>query len=206
MNGTKRIAAALATALPVILTTAAAAPHHPLMRDFIGINGHTVQFKPDLYRPVASLVRDYHPVSWDLAKETSKPAPFPFARNKVDWSKVYGSWKSAGWRTDACLMFESVARADWSNLESDARAYGEAFAREFGPSGKRKLVESVEIGNEPGKWSDTDYSRIFRAMAEGVRMGDPAMKIATCNLTAGTAESMTKAPNASGVCRSLSIF
>ena len=45
--------------------------------------------------------------------------------------------------------------------------------------------ESVEIGNEPGKWSDADYTRIFRAMAEGVRKGDPRMKIATCNLTAG---------------------
>ena len=35
---------------------------HPLMRDFIGLNGHTVQFKPDLYRPLSGVVRDYHPV------------------------------------------------------------------------------------------------------------------------------------------------
>ena len=40
----------------------------PLMRDFIGINGHTVQFKPELYRPVCGLVRDYHPVEWDLGE------------------------------------------------------------------------------------------------------------------------------------------
>jgi hypothetical protein len=43
----------------------------------------------------------------------------------------------------------------------------------------------VEIGNEPGKWSDADYARIFRALAEGVRAGDPKLKIATCNLTVG---------------------
>ncbi len=81
--------------------------------------------------------------------------------------------------------FESVKREEWKNLDGDARAYGESFAREFGLSGKRKLVESVETGNEPGSWSDEDYTRIFRAMAGGVRKGDPKMKIATCNLTTG---------------------
>ncbi len=161
----------------------AASPTHPLMRDFIGINGHTVQFKPDLYQPICRLVRDYHPVSWDLEKATSEPAPFPFAKNRVDWSKVYGSWKDRGWTTDACLMFESVPLANWADLERDAMAHATAFAREFGPSGHRRLVESVEIGNEPGKWSDADYSRIFRAMAAGIRSADPHLKIATCNLT-----------------------
>ncbi len=163
----------------------AATPERPLMRDFIGINGHTVQFKPELYKPAASLVRDYHPVEWDLGRGTSEPAPFPFAKNRVDWNAVYGSWKRAGWTTNACLMFESIPRDGWTDLERDARAYGESFAREFGPSGARRLVESVEIGNEPGKWSDADYTTIFRAMAAGIRAGDPRMKIATCNLSAG---------------------
>jgi hypothetical protein len=43
----------------------------------------------------------------------------------------------------------------------------------------------VEIGNEPGKWSDADYTRMFKAMAEGIRAGDPKLRIATCNLTTG---------------------
>lgn len=157
----------------------------PLMREFIGINGHTVQFKPELYRPVCGLVRDYHPVEWDLGTNTALLPPFPLAKNRVDWSKVYGSWRAKGWNIDACLMFESVDRTNWTNLEADARAYGTAFAREFGPSGPRKLVDSVEIGNEPGKWSDADYTRMFKAMAEGIRAGDPKLKIATCNLTTG---------------------
>lgn len=157
----------------------------PRMRDFIGLNGHTVQFKPDLYRPVAGLVRDYHPVEWDLAKETSVLPDLPFAKNRVDWSQVYGSWKKQDWAIDACLMFESVPQADWNSLDADAKAYGEAIAREFGPSGNRKLLESVEIGNEPGKWNDADYSRIFKAMAQGIRAGDPKLRIATCNLTTG---------------------
>ncbi|GAA5125721.1 hypothetical protein GCM10023212_28020 [Luteolibacter yonseiensis] len=155
------------------------------MRDFIGLNGHTVQFKPELYRPVSGVVRDYHPVEWDLGKETAVLPKFPFAKNGVDWQHVYGSWREKKWDIDACLMFESVKREDWKDIDADARAYGEAFAREFGPSGNRKLTDSVEIGNEPGKWSDADYTRIFKAMATGIRAGDPKLKIATCNLTTG---------------------
>lgn len=169
----------------VLATGARADDTRPLMRDFIGLNGHTVQFKPDLYRPVSGVVRDYHPVDWDLGKETNQLPKFPFAKNGVDWSQVYGSWRDKKWDISACLMFESIKREDWNDIDADARAYGEAFAREFGPSGNRKLVDSVEIGNEPGKWSDTDYTRIFKAMAAGIRAGDPKLKIATCNLTTG---------------------
>jgi hypothetical protein len=162
-----------------------AAETKPLMKDFIGINGHTVQFKPELYRPVATLVRDYHPVEWDLAKDTGVLPEWPFAKNRVDWSRVYGSWKEGGWRTDVSLMFETIPQTNWTNVEADAFAYGKAFAKEFGPSGKRQLVEAVEIGNEPGKWNDADYGRLFQAMARGIRAGDPKLKIATCNLTTG---------------------
>ena len=162
------------------------------MRDFIGINGHTVQFKPELYQPVCRLVRDYHPVEWDLGKKTAEPPPFPFAKNGVDWSKVYGSWREQGWGIDGCLMFETVPRTNWTNLEKDARAYGLALAREFGPSGKRRLLDSVEIGNEPGKWNNSDYSHLFQATAEGIRAGDPKLRIATCNVTTGKGDDYTK--------------
>lgn len=170
---------------PLAVAPLHAEPPRPLMKDFIGINGHTVQFKPELYQPVGRLVRDYHPVEWDLGKDTDKLPEFPFAKNRVDWSGVYGSWQKQGWTTDACLMFESIPQPQWKNLEADLKGYGTAFAKEFGPSGNRKLVESVEIGNEPGKWSDADYTKVFKAMAEGIRAGDPKLKIASCNLTAG---------------------
>lgn len=171
--------------LPLATLALHAETPRPLMRDFIGLNGHTVQFKPELYRPTARLARDYHPVEWDLGKETAALPEFPFAKNRVDWSGVYGSWQKQGWVVDACLMFESVPQENWKDIDADAKAYGRAFAKEFGPSGPRKLVESVEIGNEPGKWSDADYARMLKAMAGGVREGDAKLKIATCNLTTG---------------------
>ena len=107
----RRLALLFGILLPGAFPMAPAAEkQRPLMRDFIGINGHTVQFKPDLYQPVCSLVRDYHPVSWDLGEDSAVPAPFPQAKNKVDWNQVYGSWKKQNWTIDACLMFESMER------------------------------------------------------------------------------------------------
>jgi hypothetical protein len=164
----------------------------PAFGDFMGVNGHTVQFRPDLYRPVASLVRDYHPVEWDLGKDSDFATEFPFARNRVNWETVYGSWRKAGWRVDVCLMFESLAREKWKDIAKDPRAYGEKFARAFGPSSKLALVESVEIGNEPGKWSDADYRVMFENMAHGLRAGDPKLRIATCALTTGKSHAYAK--------------
>ena len=158
---------AAATLLLVASSSAAEQTVRPLLRDFIGLNGHTVQFKPDLYQPTARLVRDYHPVQWDLGTNTTAVAPFPFAKNRVDWSAVYGLWREKEWTIDVSLMFESIRRTNWADIDRDAKAYGRSFAREFGPSGARRLVESIEIGNEPGDWSDADYTRMFRAMAEG---------------------------------------
>jgi hypothetical protein len=176
---------------------------HPLMREFMGINGHTVQFKPDLYRPVCGLARDYHPVEWDLGKDTAELPGFPQAKNGVDWNQVYGSWCAKGWKVDACLMFESVKQGDWDKIEADAWSYGKAFAHAFGPSGKRKLVESVEIGNEPGKWSDADYTRMFKAMASGIRAGDPKLEVATCNLTTGKSRDYEKSVDCIAGCSEL---
>ncbi|MEJ0000405.1 MAG: hypothetical protein WDO13_15360 [Verrucomicrobiota bacterium] len=76
------------------LASLSLAPAAPLMRDFMGVDGH-LAFKPELYRPACQLVRNYHPTVWDLGDDTTQPPAFPFARNRVDWSAVYGAWKSA---------------------------------------------------------------------------------------------------------------
>src|SRR4051794_13082046 len=65
----------------------------PLLRDFIGLNVHTVQFKPELYQPITKRLRDYHPYEWDVGNETDYYPRFPFARNQVDWEGLYGAWK-----------------------------------------------------------------------------------------------------------------
>jgi hypothetical protein len=48
--------------LLLVLALVPQEPPKPLVRDFLGVNGHTIQFRPKLYRPVCRLARDYHPV------------------------------------------------------------------------------------------------------------------------------------------------
>jgi hypothetical protein len=170
----------------MVSATFAATPPPPpsvALKDFLGICGHTVQFHPELYTGVVSVVRDYHPIQWDLADDTATSAPLPFAKNKVSWDHIYGSWNKAGMRVHASLMLSNLPADHWKNLDADARAYGKAFAKMAGPGGKNWL-EAVEIGNEPGHYSDADYVRVFAAMSKGIREGDPKLKIATCNVTA----------------------
>jgi serine/threonine-protein kinase ATR len=167
--------AAIVLALTPLRADESARPA-PLMRDFMGVNGHFA-FKPELYRPTCGLVRNYHSTVWDLGDDTALPPTFPLARNRVDWSTVYGSWLKSGFRIDACLQVESIKPTQWKNLPADTRAYGEAFAKYFGPSG-HNLVESVEIGNEPASYDAPTYRTVFENMARGLRAGDPKLKIA----------------------------
>ncbi|MCX7009956.1 MAG: hypothetical protein NTY53_22400 [Kiritimatiellaeota bacterium] len=167
------------------------AADRPAMGDFMGVCGHTVQFKPELYQQVCRLVRDYHPVEWDLGKDSDFVTTFPFARNRVSWEQVYGSWRKHGFDIEASLMFESLKQAQWKDVPRDAFAYGRAFAKYCGPSG-HKLVDAVEIGNEPGKWDDAAYRAMFENMAKGLRAGDPRLRIATCAANAGKGDAYSK--------------
>lgn len=164
------------------------AGERPLFRDFVGLNGHTVQFKPDLYKPVCRRVRDYHPVEWDLGKETGVLPEWPFAKNRVSWEQVYGSWHRAGLKISTCLMFDEMPAKGWTDMAADCRRYGESYAAQFGPGGKHPFVDWVEIGNEPGLYSDEEYRTVFRAMAQGIRKGNPKLKIATCNVEAAKSD------------------
>ncbi|MCA1946749.1 MAG: hypothetical protein LDL55_01355 [Armatimonadetes bacterium] len=174
-----------------LAATLAASPK-PVLRDFIGLNVHTVLFKPELYKPVARLLRNYHPASWDLGDDPRNPTPLPKAQNGVDWKDLYGSWVKEGYEVDATLMFEELAPQKWKDPERDAFAYGFCLARWFGPSSPYPYLSSVEIGNEPGVFDDALYGRIFRSMAQGIRKADPRLKIATCAATTGSSHRYAK--------------
>src|SRR4051812_24971294 len=83
------LATCLLLAVPAAAApTTAPARQPPLMRDFTGLNVHTVQFKPELYAPVCRRLRDYHPVRWDVGDDPAKPTVFPFAANRVHWGNL----------------------------------------------------------------------------------------------------------------------
>ncbi|WP_269543080.1 hypothetical protein [Cerasicoccus fimbriatus] len=163
----------------------------PVFNDFMGLCVHTVKFKPELYEPVTRMVRDYHNIHWDLGDDTQASIDFPFAKNKVNWEKMYGEWVEDGYEIDAALMFSNLPADKWKDMDADAERYAQAFAAFFGPS-SRNLVTSAEIGNEPGHYSDEDYPRLFKAFATGLRNGDPKLKILTGNIHVGESDKYAK--------------
>jgi hypothetical protein len=180
------------TAALLVLSAPLLAAEKPLMRDFIGLNTHTVQHKPELYKPIADYLRDYHGIQWDLEKESDYKPTFPMSRNKVNWKDdVYGKWRAVGADVNVSLMFEQIKANEWKDLPRDAKAYGKAFASYFGPS-HENLVQSIEIGNEPGKFSDADYRKMLENMAAGVREGDLKLKIVTANMTIHKSDDYSK--------------
>ena len=157
------------------------------MRDFMGLNVHTVQFKPDLYAPVCRRLRDYHPLGWDIVgDDPSHLTKFPMAANGVDWGalRLVGE---GGLRRGRVRDVRPGAAGEVEGPAREARAYGEAFARSFGPSGPRPIVSSVEIGNEPSKYDEAKYRTLFEAMARGVRGGPKAQNRNLCRLGRGQA-------------------
>lgn len=163
----------------------------PLMKDFMGINGHFA-FKPALYGQVCRLVRNYHNMNWDAEKPGDSIHP-PFATNNINWKNdVYGPWKEHGFETDICLQFLGFGpsvkdyKERWAGKESWAYDYGKAMASYFGPAGQEKLCTSMEIDNEPGSYFDsTLFKKLFREMARGIRAGDSTIRILTPAVTAG---------------------
>ncbi|MCX7046499.1 MAG: hypothetical protein NTX50_13570 [Candidatus Sumerlaeota bacterium] len=131
-------------------------------------------------------MRNYHNVNWDV-KQPGDAITVPTCVNKVNWKNdVYGKWLKAGFESDICVQFSGF-QADkkdyqnfWTGKEQWCYDYGKAMAAYFGPSGKEKLCTSIEIGNEPGsKFDAALYKTIFMKMAQGMRDGDPKVKILT---------------------------
>ena len=174
-------------------STDKAVAEKPLFREFMGLNSHTIQFKPLLLRsglPVGAATT----IRWSGTPAPTRVSRRLFPSRAMAWTgrKVYGDWKAAGYETDVCIMFNDRPARAWKNLSEDARAYGQKFATAFGPSSKLNLVASAEVGNEPGNYDDESYRTLFKSMASGLRAGDPKLKIGTCALATGKSEKYAK--------------
>ncbi|MBZ0256444.1 hypothetical protein K8I31_10295 [bacterium] len=194
----KRIIQIISLALIVFAQSATVQADKPLMKNFMGINGHYT-FKPELYKQVCRLVRNYHDMNWDVEKPGDAPT-FPVCVNKVNWKDhVYGKWTAQGFEIDICSQFVQFGRkhpdhqALWKGHEEWAYQYGYEMAKYFGPTSGEGLCTSIEIGNEPGKgFYDPLYQQVFKNMARGIRDGDPALKIVTCTVHDRKADDYSK--------------
>ena len=171
----------------------------PLLKDFLGINTFCERFRPELYRPTCHLVRNYHNYPWDVGDDSTTLPPFPMSTTRlsgspepIDWGKLYESWKQSGWDIDVSIKLQYMPAEKFKDVQRDAYQYGRAFAEFFGPSGEHKLVEAVEVGNEPAHWDAAFYKQVFQAMARGLRDGDPAIKVLPAAVQAGSPDKWAK--------------
>ncbi|MRG45193.1 hypothetical protein GFS24_08705 [Chitinophaga sp. SYP-B3965] len=170
------------------------ASNKPLMKDFMGINGH-FSFKPELYGQVCRLVRNYHNIDWDV-KKPGDPITIPNTINNINWKRdVYGPWKTGGFETDICVQFGNFGAGHdhfvekWKGQEQWSFNYTKAMTSFYGPSGAEKLATSFEIDNEPGRRVDLPvFQSLFVQMAKGMREGDPKAKIVTPTVYAREAD------------------
>ncbi len=188
---TSQAALVLAASCSLPSSEALAQRARPVMRDFMGLCVHTVLFDAEAYTSIVRRVRDYHGVQWDLGEDTDHQPAWPLARNGVNWDQLYGGWTDLGYEVLVSLMFDSLPPETWPDLATDAQAYGRSFAAYFGSTGQG-TVSAVEIGNEPTQWDDAQYRALFESAAQGVRAGDPAMRIATCAAQAGPSDTYSK--------------
>lgn len=175
-----------ATFMLALAGAADAAEPRPLLRDFLGINGD-FNFPASTYQPLCRLARMYHSTTWDV-DAPGDALNIPWCTNGVKWDRdTYGPWQAAGFTTDASIQVEGFTTG-WSGTDAWCTAYGQGLAAFFGPSGSRPLITSMEIGNEPGTRIDTaTFRMIFKNMAQGIRAGDPGVRILTPYVKVGAA-------------------
>lgn len=172
-------------------------PHarkRPLFRDFVGLNEthlHGVD-RAKSYRPLGGLLRDYHSASSDLGDDSKFAGSMPKGRDGRDWGQLYRDLAKAGWRTIISLMFERLAPKEWKDLANDTAAYARRFAKAHALGKDESRIEAVEIGNEPGEFSDEEYRIILEAMGEAFHEVAPKLKVATAAVTAGPSHKFYK--------------
>lgn len=189
-------------------TYAARATDTPLFKDFMGINGHSVQTDSDDFKDVVSQMRDYHPVNWDLLskgttaswEQYNQWAPLPpvMAENGVNWQNIYSAWSADGFTTNTSLLFSNLGPNQWANMTTDAFNYANLLAGYYGPNATgagQGLIDSLQLGNEPGNYNDLQFRQLYQALATGARAADPGLKLVTSASQAGASSQYSKTLN-----------
>lgn len=150
-----------------------------------------MQKGPYLFNKVAKLARNYHGIDWDIAfpgqdpnYEKMKLGKGTSANKWVNWFNEYSTWKAAGFKIDACLMFNNNYFPDtlWSETLNESDSYGDHFSDFF--IDKHELVSVVEIGNEPWEYSKSTYREILSGMSFGIFTNAENAKILPCAVQA----------------------
>lgn len=182
----------------------AAIEGHATIREMLGVNGYwsfgTDKYSDELgpeggpyrFKPVASHLRNYHDMTWDL-KSPSDPIDFEKmakgggtpATEWLNWDREYKAWHDgAGMNVQASLQFYKFKPEEWKNPQANAFQYAKAFTQHFGQKKGNGQICTIEAGNEPWHYPAEVYRKILLGMAEGAEAGDPTVEVFPCALQA----------------------
>lgn len=174
----------------------------PLMRDFMGINGNIGIFRPELYAKTCTLIRDYHNGEWDFGDSPANETRYPLTATEylpgkvfpggMSWIDGYGEYLAHGYRINACIQTPRTKMEQWTDHAAQAYRLGRTMAEFFGPSGEHKLIETIQVENEPKDQTAEFYAEHLRHFGQGVRDGDPNLKIVTANVQTGEVDIYSK--------------
>lgn len=179
-------------------------PDKPLLSDFIGLNGHSFLIDTSVYSPVASQIRDYHTVGWDLLGDNNTSTWYDYnqwsyapawAENGVDWLNIYTRYANDGFDTNTSIKFDGLEYEVWNDFANDTYNYGHIMSDFYGPNATgdgQGLIDSLQIGNEPGNYNDLEYRKLFESIAQGARAADPDLKLVTAAIQAGPSDRYSK--------------
>ena len=144
-----------------------------------------------MFSEISSLARSYHRLDWDI----EKPGDIPnFIQRQqgadnlkskwLNWNEEYSIWKTNGFSTDACILFNNdyFPENNWSKPYTQAKKYGNDFAYFFG--NQNPLINIVEVGNEPWGYSKPLYKEILKGMSDGINEVAPHLIVLPCGLQA----------------------
>jgi PKD-like domain len=151
---------------------------------------------PRLYNDFASNARNYHQIDWDVPAPTTTPiyssdtTQGTIANSWLNWDAEYNAWNRAPLASFASLMVEHFPTpSTWQTASKtqtqSAYNFGYAFANHFGKqtNGKR-ILDGMEIGNEPWKFDSTFYRTLLRGMATGAKATGKEILVFPCALQA----------------------
>ncbi len=177
---------------------------HVNIKELLGVNGYwsfgTDQYSDQLapdggpfrFMPVASHLRNYHDMTWDLKsprdlidfEKMAKGGGTP-ATEWLNWDREYKAWHlEAGMNVQASLQFYRFKPSAWENPRESAYSYAKAFTRHFGRKSGNGYICSIEAGNEPWEYPAEVYREILLGMAQGANDGDPSVEMFPCALQA----------------------
>lgn len=146
---------------------------------------------PNLFIDIVKLVRNYHRIDWDIAnpQQITHFAEKEYQTGNsgsqwMNWEREYANWKKAGYTIDAAITFDKTTFSDkaWKNTQKEAFDYGRSFAEYF--VNKKKLISSIEIGNEPWDYDGETYRKVLAGMSSGIKSTASRTKVLPCAVQA----------------------